>query len=77
MLHLVSNVKKTYIFGVRLDEASQKALIAIMENKGVSKSQAIRLALIYTYLNHIKQIRPEKEPEKAEEAIMRLIINSF
>lgn len=70
-------MKKSHVFGVRLDEVSWKALNALMEEKGVGKSQAIRLALIYTYLNHIKRIRPETEPERAEEAIMRLIINSF
>lgn len=70
-------MKKTHSFGVRLDEASWKALNTLMKEKGVGKSQAVRLALIYTYLNHIKRIRPETEPEKAEEAIMRLIINSF
>lgn len=70
-------LKKTHVFGVRLDEASWKALNALMKDKGVGKSQAVRLALIYTYLNHIKGIHPEIEPQKAEEAIMRLIINSF
>jgi len=70
-------LRKNYQFSVRLDKASHKALTTLMREKNVGRSQAIRIALIYTYLTHIKNVKPETEPSKAEEEIMRLIVDSF
>jgi len=69
--------ERKYHITVRLDNIAMKCLSRIMERKGVSRSEAIRLCIVYTYLSHIMLIKPEKEPDKAEDALFWTLVNEL
>lgn len=68
---------KTFHISIRVDELAMKCLERIMQRKGMNRSEAIRHCIIYTYLSHIMLVRPEKEPEKAEEILLKTILENL
>jgi len=68
----------TYQYTVKLDEATNKILEKISEDKGLSKNKTFRYALVYFYIHHYHNLEPEKATEEQlRDILFRVILEMW